>query len=616
MIKKAIKAISFFLLVMIVLIIAIGAGGYFYLKPEKVPPRLSSANTSRVVENGELIGFENRNNTHAWLGIPYAAPPVGELRWRAPQPPKQWKGQLETLEFGSMCPQKRLGISNGQNGIQGSEDCLFLNIWAPIFPENKVPAGRDLLPVMFWIHGGGNSLGSAGTVLYDGSKMAGKHKVIVVTINYRLGPFGWFTHPALRSEDSSSEDNSGNYGTLDIIQALTWVQNNISVFGGNPGNVTIYGESAGGFNVLTMMASPLAKGLFHRAIVQSGGLDIIPIANAENYIDDGIEGHPLSSKEIVNNLLVIDGSANNRSEAKAFQDSMSEPEIAVYLYGKSPAEIFAAYKTGGTMGMLGSPALFGDGYVLPKDMSTTEIFSHIANYNSVPVILGSNRDESKLFMMMNDEMVDKIFGLPIGIKDEIAYERNNRYGTDRWKADAVDRLASLMREAQGESVFAYRFDADDWRNFGFINLKKLMGAAHAMEIPYVFGNFPNPMRMLYPGSTVLARNRLSNSMMSYWAEFAYTGDPRRGRLGTEIAWTSWQNGDKNKLRLMILDTQLDQGIRMSSEWITMADIKARYLTETNIPNQKEYCAGYKTLFRGDDFVKSEYENLGHGGCTE
>lgn len=615
MIKKAIKITLSILLVLVVLIVGTGLGAYLYLKPDKAPPRLLSPDTVRVVESGELIGFESQNITYAWLGIPYSAPPVGELRWKAPQPPEQWTGRFEAMELGSECPQKAIGPSAEQNAVNGAEDCLFLNIWAPAATKGIAPADRERRPVMFWIHGGANVMGSGGHGIYDGARLAGKHNMVVVTINHRLGPFGWFTHPALRSEEASPADNSGNYGTLDIIRALNWVQGNIGVFGGDPENVTIFGESAGGWNVLTMMVSPPAKGLFHRAISQSGGLDITPVADAENYVDDEPEGHQFSSKEIVNNLLAIDGSATDRDAAKTLQESMSAAKIAAYLYGKSPEEIFAAYQADGEFSVL--PNRIGDGYVLPKDMTTAEIFSHIINYNSVPVILGTNRDESKLFMIgMGDEWVDKVFGIPVGIKDDFAYERNNRYGTDQWKVTAVDRLAGYMRDVQGETVFAYRFDADDWRHLGFIDLQKLVGAAHGLEVLFVFGNFPNPMRILYPGSTVPARNRLSDSMMSYWAEFAHTGNPGKGRSGAEVPWTPWQNGDKNRPRLMVLDTELDRGIRMSSQWLTLADLKARFLADESFTSQKKYCERYKSLFEGDDFVPSEYQTLGNGGCTE
>jgi len=268
MLKKALKVILKILLLMVVLATGIGVAGYLYLGPDWESERSPSPNAIRSVENGEMIGFKSRHDTHAWLGIPYAAPPVGELRWKAPRPPEPWTGRFEAIELGSVCPQPSvfgLPVPGGQT-IMGAEDCLVLNIWAPIFREEKTPVDRKRLPVMLWIHGGGNNMESGGNPNFNGSTLAGQNHVVVVTINHRLGPLGWFRHPALRSEDSSPEDNSGNYGTLDIIQALKWVQKNITAFGGDPEKVTIFGQSSGGANVLSMMASPLAKGLFHRAI--------------------------------------------------------------------------------------------------------------------------------------------------------------------------------------------------------------------------------------------------------------------------------------------------------------------------------------------------------------
>jgi|TARA_Y100000310_G_scaffold27080_1_gene25774 para-nitrobenzyl esterase len=605
------RIVAYILLAIVLVVFGIGIGGYLYLRPEEAQARLPSPSSVRSVESGDVIGRQGGYETHAWLGIPYAAAPAGNLRWKAPRPPESWQGTYEALDVGRICPQY------GQGGaLSGDEDCLFLNIWTKIVGPDRVPSGSDRLPVMFWIHGGGNSIGDGGTIIYDGSFMAAEHDVVVVTMNYRLGPFGWFTHPALRAESDSASDQSGNYGTLDIIRALQWVQTNISSFGGDPGNVTIYGESAGGFNVLTMMASPLAKNLFHRAIVQSGGLNIRPVSEAENYIDDQVKGHRFSSKEIVNNLLVNDATVADRDTGKARQESMSTSEIAAYLYAKSPTEIFAAYTGSGSFSMLGNPTLFGDGHVLPRDTPNDVIFGDTGNYNSVPVILGTNRDEWKLFQVMSDDLIDKLLGLPVGIKDPAAYERNNRYRTDRWKATAVDELASSMRQAQGASVYAYRFDADDWRNLGFIDLQELLGAAHAMEIPYVFGNFPNPMRILYPGSTVEARDLLSTSIMSYWAEFAYEGNPGSGRFGEQVEWTAWQNGDRDVLRLLVLDSEMDAGIRMSPYWLTMADIKTRFLKDRSFATQQEYCAAYKFIFPGKDFVQSEYESLGTSGCAD
>ena len=204
------------------------------------------------------------NGVNNWDDIPYAQPPVGDLRWKAP---RKIVNKLDLIEpkVNNFCIQKPSGMGgsefDGDEFFSGTEDCLYLDI--------KAPKSRtdNLLPVMFWIHGGGNTSGLKD--IYDFSKMVRKHNVIVVTINYRLGPFGWFTHPSIQGLQNG-DDKSSNFGTLDIITALDWVKSNISLFGGNPDNVTIFGESAGGHNVFSLLASKKASGLFHKAISQSG----------------------------------------------------------------------------------------------------------------------------------------------------------------------------------------------------------------------------------------------------------------------------------------------------------------------------------------------------------
>ena len=333
-------------------------GVYAYLSPEEQPPKLASPSSIRQLISGEIIGIQGNNDVHAWLGIPYAKPPLGELRWKAPRLVEPWQERREVLAIANRCTQ--LPIIPGDPGPIGAEDCLYLNVWSPINAEGNVPVGDGALPVMFWIHGGANTIGQGGTSIYDGSLLAIEHDVIVVTINYRLGPLGWFTHPSLREVDTTPEDRSGNYGTLDIIAALNWVQANIAVFGGNPGNVTIFGESAGGWNVLTMMASPLAEGLFHRAISQSGGLTIASIASAENYRDDDDPGDQNSSREVINRLLLNDGSADSQKSARTIQSAMSAEELAAWLRLKTPEELFAAYSKVFTS-FIRNPNILGDG---------------------------------------------------------------------------------------------------------------------------------------------------------------------------------------------------------------------------------------------------------------
>ncbi|MCZ6619115.1 MAG: carboxylesterase family protein, partial [Gammaproteobacteria bacterium] len=367
-----------------------------------------------------------------------------------------------------------------------------------------------------------------------------------------------------------------------------------------------------GFNVLTMMVSPLAAGLYHKAIVESGGLTLLPVSEAENFSDDIEPGNARSSRELVNNLLVSDGKAVDRDSAKQVQLGMTDGEVGDYLRGKSADELLIGQ---GGAAMSGTPYIFGDGYVLPKDIQADELFADTSTYNVTPVILGTNRDEIKLFMAMSPDATERILGIPYKVRDVSAYDRDSAYGTDAWKIRAVDSLAEHLRDSQGDSVYAYRFDWDELRTVLTLDLGKLLGAAHALEIPFVFGNFDLIDRtMVISGDNIPARDALSASMMSYWAEFAHTGNPGRGRDGNENAWTSWENGAASNNRLLILDSSNDGGIRMSSFRITREDLRARLLSDESFATQEEHCQAYERLFQGDDFVASEYESLGKSGC--
>ncbi len=580
-------------------------------EPEAAP-RIADDSTQRSVSNGELIGYLENPEVAAWLGIPYAKAPKENLRWRAPRPPESFTDTYAALQVGEFCMQNGstlIGTPRSEAGkASGNENCLTLNIWSPTDAE------PGSLPVMFWIHGGGNTIGAGGTNNYNGTNLAQSEDVVVVTINYRLGPFGWFNHPALHTGDPL--DDSGNFGTLDIIAALSWVQNNIAVFGGNPDNVTIFGESAGGVNVLTMMASPLASGLYHKAIVQSGGLMVSPLEVAQNLMSHPqAPGHKNSSKEIVNKLLIKAGLATNHADAIQRQEDMTASEIRDLLLDQSAADILALYNDGeGVAGMIDMPAVIGDGHVLPKAISSAQLFSDSENYNVTPVILGTNRDEVRLFMMLSGEPMDTLFGIPYRLKDKEAYIRDSSYGSDSWKAAGVDEIALQLSEAQTEGVFAYRFDWDEQAPvFGF-DLSTALGAAHGLEIGFVFGNFDISFFGSPAEENMPARDELSRAMMSYWAEFAYTGDPGKGRTGELPAWTRWQNAPEAADRLMVLDSSNDAGIRMTPTLITTDVIKARFLADTSFKDQMSYCDAYKRIFRFGSFDFAEYQNLGKDGC--
>lgn len=579
--------------------LAVVALAAFILWPEPAPePSVlfeRDESTLRALPQGDIVGGIENDQILSWRGIPFAEPPVGDLRWRAPQPVMPSEGTFEATTISDVCPQFAGTLSSTGNGYQpgevaGSEDCLYLNIWSPKNAQN--------LPVMFWIHGGGNTAGSGGA--YRGTKLAQSQNVVVISINYRLGFLGWFSHPALKNGDPL--DDSGNYGLLDIIAALKWTQENVEQFGGNPNNVTIFGESAGAFNVLAMMASPLATDLFHRAVSQSGGLNPQTMTEAEKFEKDG--GHPGSSAEITNQLLILDGQASDPSTASEQQTSMGPTELSDYLQAKNTQELFSVFSRDGTNSVR-VPDLLLDGHVLPK-LSTKDMFSNADNHNMVPIILGTNRDEGALWMVRNPEYIENKFGFWPTIKDESAYRRYVHYGAKAWKLRGVDNLARYMTSAGNDSVFAYRFDWDEEPSqYGF-DLGFALGAAHGLEIPFVFGDFTLPMlpSYLFPGDK--QQLDLANSMMSYWSEFAYHGNPGKGRSGNETSWQRW--GDEGQYSLL-LDTSADQGIRMNDEAVTLASLKQELKDDTGFEDPIAHCRTYVRNFRNETFNQSEYEAL-------
>ena len=458
--------------------------------------------------------------TYAWLGIPFAKPPVGELRWRAPQPPESWADVRQAKTYCEPCAQYgglMAMMDCGKIGkIIGGEDCLYLNLWRPRTQEEN-------LPVFFWIHGGANCVGQAAMPVYDGSNFAGKSNVVFVSINYRMGPLGWFTHPALRKGDPL--DASGNYGTLDIVRALEWVRDNIAVFGGDPHNVTIAGESAGGVNVYSMLASPLAAGLFHRAISESGA----PFGNAFEKADK-------KAGDVLVQLIRKEGLAATEAEAQNYLDKKDDAWISSYLRSKTAAEILACYEAGPLGNIRDFNPVFVDGTVLPLNP-----FSALrqGKYNHVPVLLGSNAEELKLFLpfrmskLTEAELCQLIKEMDanapsLRLADQLKpskwplYHAFGILGGIGFQCAGVDLPAHFLCAHQ-DGVYAYRFNwANEPKPFDF-----LIGAGHAMEMPFVFGNFhkgqDSILRFAWSDANRSERKKLSSVMMSCWANFARTG---------------------------------------------------------------------------------------------
>lgn len=568
------------------------------------------SNTIKNLTNGTIVGSHEDNGVFAWLGIPFAEAPLGDLRWKAPVPEASWEDTYMAIKPCLPCVQFAGMFSNlpeeYDGDVIGSEDCLYLNVWAPSSMTG------DLSPVMFWIHGGGNSTGEG--VVYNGKKMAEKHNMVVVSINYRLGPFGWFAHPSLRGEGTSPEDQSGNFGTLDIIRGLQWVQENIEVFGGDKNNVTVFGESAGAINTLTLLASPLTEGLFHRAISQSPVIEWIaehsnwqPMSVAENYSDDDEPGYPQSSREIVNTLLIADELAEDRDEAKTLQDSMENDEIETYLRDMSCEKIMSVYDTKHG-GMIIMPTAIQDGLVIPEK-GPLQVFQS-GDYHKVPAIIGTNRDEYKLFMFEHpDYSLMLLDTIPL-IKNVNDYNLASMYYSEAWKITGVDEIVSAMNIHQPGDVYAYRFDWDEEPNiFGF-DVSVILGAAHGLEIPSAFGDpdmviIDKVKSFVYSSENRKGRISLADSMASYWAAMAYNGSPGEGMPyeTQSIAWAPWSDQPEVE-NIIVFDSPLDSGIDMVNLHLYSEDAQVRLQNEEAFSTEEVRCRIYRDIYGEDEHYQT------------
>ena len=558
---------------------------------------------------GDVVGFADGHGTFAWLGVPFAKPPVGELRWRAPRALEPWTGVRQALALSPLCAQLDIFAVLDKHAISGSEDCLYLNIWAPRMTAGA--AAEAHLPVMAWIHGGGNTMGFAQAT--PGSHLAGTQQVVVVTLQYRLGYFGWMSLPALRDAAETPADASSNFGLLDLIAELQWIHDNIAAFGGDPGNVTVFGESSGAADVMALLASPRAKGLFQRAISESGDVHAVPRSEAENYSDDAEPGQADSSREFVNRLLIADG-APDRVAAKVKQQSMDGKALLAYLRGKSAKEVLAVVKGSG-FGMYRAPSNIRDGVVLP-DKPLIEVFADPAQYNAVPVMLGANRDEFKLFMMGDKDLTETRFGFLPRIKDLAAYNRTTGYFSEKWRAEAVEGAAAVLHKSQGDTVYAYRFDWDDEPAYSLVNLHDLLGAAHSTEINFVFGDdVTTGLPFMRSSANGPGRDALSDQMMGYWATFARDGKPGNGGKDANPVWQPWSDSGPS---LMVLNDPAHGGPAMAVMHERMADLKARLRTDAALNDTQARCKLYYGLFHagfgGNEYWSdAEYKDLGCAG---
>jgi para-nitrobenzyl esterase len=550
--------------------------------------------------SGISHGYVKKNVIH-WDDIPYAEPPIGDLRWKAPRKLNASSREvvLEPKE-NNFCIQEPSGLggTDGDNYFSGTEDCLYLDIKKP---EKKI---KELLPVMFWIHGGGNTSGLKD--LYDFTDMVKNHNVLVVTINYRLGPFGWFTHPSIQNLQSGI-DKTSNFGTLDIIEALEWVKANISMFGGDPTNVTVFGESAGGHNVLSLLVSSHAKGLYHKAISQSGYTTTYTKEEAYKQSQYSSTSKHTSwniTKTIIEDKSLKIGQDDNLKIRQLIKN-MPSKEFFKY-YSKRPS-----YEN--------LPLLTADGIVIPE-IGLSEALSKKEYVNNVPVIAGSNRDEVKLWLASAKYFVDldysffgSIFRVPkVVLNDKDAFNIFNSYRSRAWKIRGVDMPLRSLHEAGNKNLYAYRYDWDDHRRFIIADFKELIGAAHATEIPLLTGNnklVGNYGFLIYPRGP--SKRFTSKNMMKFWTNFAKSGKP--GVSFNGIEWTKYSGQKNMPSSYMILDNK--KNLKMHSDNFSFSSLIKNLYEEVELTNLEKCVVLLQMLTYVGDDLYDEYIHEYPGNCN-
>jgi para-nitrobenzyl esterase len=469
------------------------------------------------IQQGALRG-EATAVGRVFKGIPYGAPPIGPNRWRPPVAAAGWSGVRDATAFGPACvqPEVTAGSIYVDTPSRMSEDCLSLNVWTPKDVTAKTP-------VMLWIHGGSLTFGYSGSKIYDASALAAKG-VIVVTINYRLGILGYLAHPELSAE--SPRGVSGNYGMLDQIEALRWVKANIAAFGGDPGNVTIFGESAGALSVFQLMASPLARGLFHKAIAESGGMSTMPELKTAAY--------GLPSAEAVGEAAAKTLKADNLAALRAM-DAVTLTKAAYAGGIPTTANI--------------------DNWVLTRQLVDTFDRGEQAQ---VPTIAGFNGDEIRSLPRFAppiptdanayvtaikdryQDLADAYLRLypPSDLKESVL--RATRDGTFGWGSERLVAKQAAVGAPAFLYVFKHTYPAAE---------QKSLGAFHAIEVPYVFGLIGKPVPDAWPAAPdTAAERKLQDIVMTYWSHFARTGFPGEAngvawpRYGKSPAYLAFESG--------------------------------------------------------------------------
>jgi para-nitrobenzyl esterase len=502
---------------------------------------VARAEAQQVTTESGAVAGSTAGGVESFKGIPFAAPPVGELRWKAPQPAAHWEGVRQATEYGHDCMQKPFPSDAAPLGTEPAEDCLVLNVWRP---ANR---GSGRLPVMVWIYGGGFVNGGASPAVYDGSRFA-EQGLVFVSFNYRLGRFGFFAHPALTAE--SPDGPLGNYGYMDQIAALQWVKRNIAAFGGDPANVTIFGESAGGGSVLTLLTTPvLPKGAFQRAIVESGGGRSLLMGPRRLHEDQ--PDNP-SAETIGVNFARSVGVEGTGPEALAALRALPAEKV---LQGLNMASMMQQGPP-----TYGGPML--DGKIV---VESPEAALRAGRWQKVPVMIGANSlDIGFGFARSKDELFTG-FGADSAAARGAYDQRGDADLRALMQAVAADRMmveparfvAGVVAQ-QGIPSYEYRFSyvPESLRS-------ELPGAPHASEIPFVF----NTVDAKYGSALTAADAATAKAANAYWANFAKKGDPNGAGLPV---WPAY-----SPTRDVVMDFSPTGPVAVQDPWKARLDLTAR-----------------------------------------
>lgn len=527
---------------------------------------------NRVTTKGEVQGLEDvEKKSLIWYGIPYGATTEGKNRWRAPQPVEAWQGIMNATVPRTCAAQYGDGTT-----YTGTEDCLFVNIYRP----NN---GKKNLPVMVYLHGGGNATGES-TV--DFSDFAVATNAIVVTVEYRLGAFGYLSHPAL--QDGTEEENSGNFTLLDIKAALTWVRDEIGVFGGNSSNVTLAGFSAGARNVLLCTISPIMNGLYQKVISLSGGCNVCEPEMGEKSVNEKLAA-----------ILVERGKYEKKGKALEYIEQASKEEIRELFDSLSTTEVANMYKSPALK--LGAfPQGFNDGVVIPKD--GFEVIK-VGSYNRVPMILGSDVSEFSGYAW-NGSLTSQVAELSaIGSSNQMMnlIENGVKYGSMLQSGHYIEKTAELIQQDAGHlDVYAYRFKwgTDASVTDGFYS--RFVGAFHGVSRDFLRGVYRNSYKSYSPKAISSANKKgrvaLTNKMRAYIKNFLYNSTPNSGELAE---WKTW-NSNVGEAKIMIFNANATQDISaMSDEYYKENDTFAQMRQSLS---RSEYNILTNSLFSGRFFM--------------